>query len=127
MEEEAKKRNIFKFRCRVKNINSAIRTHRINKKGLDDVRDYVGISFITMDEKSIYPIINFLKTILPNGDYVDFVAEEMIYSPIVYTKWVPPLGYNILAKERLIPNEREIPIEIRVCSKEAYISEQSAY
>lgn len=127
MEEEAKKREVFKFRCRVKNVDSAIRTHRINKKGLDDVRDYVGISFITKDEQSIYPIIDFLKTILPNGDYVDFVEEEMIYSPLVYTKWVPPLGYNILAKERLIPNEREIPIEIRVCSKEAYISEQSAY
>lgn len=127
MEDEAKKRDVFKFRCRVKNVDSAIRTHRINKKGLDDVRDYVGVSFITKDEKSIYPIIEFLKTKLPHGDYVDFVAEEMIYSPLVYTKWVPPLGYNILAKERLIPNEIEIPIEIRVCSKEAYISEQSAY
>ena len=127
MEEEAKKRDVFKFRCRVKNVDSAIRTHRINKKGLDEVRDYVGISFITKDEKSIYPIIEFLKTKLPNGDYVDFVAEEMIYSPLVYTKWVPPLGYNILAKEKLIPNEMEVPIEIRVCSKEAYISEQSAY
>ena len=127
MEEEAKKRDVFKFRCRVKNVDSAIRTHRINKKGLDEVRDYVGISFITKDEKSIYPIIEFLKTKLPNGDYVDFVAEEIIYSPLVYTKWVPPLGYNILAKEKLIPNEMEVPIEIRVCSKEAYISEQSAY
>ena len=127
MEEEAKKRDVFKFRCRVKNVDSAIRTHRINKKGLDEVRDYVGISFITKDEKSIYPIIEFLKTKLPNGDYVDFVAEEMIYSPLVYTKWVPPLGYNILAKEKPIPNEMEVPIEIRVCSKEAYISEQSAY
>ena len=127
MEEEAKKRDVFKFRCRVKNVDSAIRTHRINKKGLDEVRDYVGISFITKDEKSIYPIIEFLKTKLPKGDYVDFVAEEMIYSPLVYTKWVPPLGYNILAKEKLIPNEMEVPIEIRVCSKEAYISEQSAY
>ena len=127
MEEEAKKREVFKFRCRVKNVDSAIRTHRINKKGLDEVRDYVGISFITKDEKSIYPIIEFLKTKLLNGDYVDFVAEEMIYSPLVYTKWVPPLGYNILAKEKLIPNEMEVPIEIRVCSKEAYISEQSAY
>lgn len=127
MEEEAKKRDVFKFRCRVKNVDSAIRTHRINKKGLDEVRDYVGISFITKDEKSIYPIIEFLKKKLPNGDYVDFVAEEMIYSPLVYTKWVPPLGYNILAKEKLIPNEMEVPIEIRVCSKEAYISEQSAY
>lgn len=127
MEEEAKKRDVFKFRCRVKNVDSAIRTHRINKKGLDEVRDYVGISFITKDEKSIYPIIEFLKTKLPNGDYVDFVAEEIIYSPLVYTKWVPPLGYNILAKEKFIPNEMEVPIEIRVCSKEAYISEQSAY
>ncbi len=127
MEEEAKKRDVFKIRCRVKNVDSAIRTHRINKKGLDEVRDYVGISFITKDEKSIYPIIEFLKTKLLNGDYVDFVAEEMIYSPLVYTKWVPPLGYNILAKEKLIPNEMEVPIEIRVCSKEAYISEQSAY
>lgn len=127
MEEEAKKREVLKFRCRVKNVDSAIRTHRINKKGLNEVRDYVGISFITKDEKSIYPIIDYLKTKLPNGDYVDFVAEEMIYSPLVYTKWVPPLGYNILAKEKLIPNEMEVPIEIRVCSKEAYISEQSAY
>lgn len=58
---------------------------------------------------------------MPNADYVDFLAEKMIYSSLVYTKWVPSLSYNILAKEQLIPNEREIPIEIRVCSKEAYI------
>ena len=127
MEKEAKKRNVFKFRCRIKNVDSAIRTYRINKKGLNDVRDYVGISFITKDEKRIYPIIDFLKKQIPNADFVDFVAEEMIYSPLVYTKWVPPLGYNVLAKVKLIPDEMEVPVEIRVCSEEAYISEQSAY
>lgn len=127
MENEAKRRKVFKYRARVKNVDSAIRTHRINKKGIDDVRDYVGISFITKDEKSIYPIIEFLKGVLPDGDYVDFVSEETIYSPLVYTKWVPPLGYNILSREQLIPDQRKVPIEIRVCSKEAYISEQSAY
>ena len=61
MQAESKKRNVYKFRSRIKDVNSAIRTHRINKKGLDDVRDYVGISFITNTEEEIYPIIDYLK------------------------------------------------------------------
>lgn len=127
MEKEAKKRNVFKYRARIKNVNSAIRTYRINKKTLDEAHDYVGISFITNTESEIYPIVDYLKSQLLNIECIDFVAEEYIYSPLVYIKWVPPLGYNIFAKESLIPNQREIPIEIRVCSKEAFISEQSAY
>ncbi len=127
MRNQAKARNVFKYRERVKDVNSAIRTYRINKKKLDEVHDYVGISFITNTEKEIYPIVDYLKEKLPNAEHIDFVDEEYIYSPLVYIKWVPPLGYNIFAKEKLIPNEREVPIEIRVCSKEAFISEQSAY
>ena len=127
MRQEAKKRNVYKYRERIKDPNSAIRTYRINKKKLEDAHDYVGISFITNNEKEIYPIINYLKKELSNAEYIDFVDEECIYSPLVYIKWVPPLGYNIFAKEKLIPNVREIPIEIRVCSKEGYVSEQSAY
>lgn len=127
MRQEAKKRNVYKYRERIKDINSAIRTYRINKKKLEDVHDYVGVSFITNSEREIYPIINDLKEKLSNAEFIDFVDEKYIYSPLVYIKWVPPLGYNIFAKEKLIPNEREVPIEIRVCSKEGYISEQSAY
>lgn len=127
MREEAKRRNVFKYRARIKNANSAIRTYRINKKTLDNAHDYIGISFITHNEKEIYPIIDFLKQKLSSAEFIDFVSEEMIYSPLVYIKWVPPLGYNVLAKESLIPNQREVPIEIRVCSKEGFISEQAAY
>ncbi len=127
MRQEAESRKVFKYRERIKNVNSAIRTYRINNKKLSDVHDYVGISFITNSEKEVYPIINYLKEKLPNAEYIDFVDEEYIYSPLVYIKWVPPLGYNVFAKEQLIKDEREVPIEIRVCSKEAYISEQSAY
>lgn len=127
MEEEAKRRKVFKYRARIKDTKSAIRTYRINHKKLEDAHDYIGISFITNNEKEIYPIVDYLKEKLPNSELIDFVAEEMIYSPLVYIKWVPPLGYNIFAKEVLIPNQREIPIEIRVCSKEAFISEQAAY
>lgn len=127
MREESERRKVFKYRDRIKNAKSAIRTYRINHKRLEDAHDYIGISFITNNEKEIYPIVDYLKKRFPNSDFVDFVNEEMIYSPLVYIKWVPPLGYNILAKAMLIPNEREVPIEIRVCSKEAYISEQAAY
>lgn len=127
MESEGKTRKVFKYRSRIKNVDSAIRTYRINKKKLAEVHDYVGISFITNTEDEIYPIIEYLKERLPNRECIDFVAEEYIYSPLVYIKWVPPLGYNIFAKEKLLLNQMEVPIEIRVCSKEAYISEQSAY
>lgn len=127
MREEATRRKVFKYRDRIKDVKSAIRTYRINHKKLEDAHDYIGISFITDNEKEIYPIVDYLKEKLPNSDFVDFVSEEMIYSPLVYIKWVPPLGYNILSKVTLIPNQREIPVEIRVCSKEAYISEQAAY
>ena len=127
MRQEAKKRSIYKYRERIKDSNSAIRTYRINNKKLEDVHDYVGISFITNNEKEIYPIIDYLKEKLSNAEYIDFVDEKYIYSPLVYIKWVPPLGYNVFAKEKLIPNAMEVPIEIRVCSKEGYISEQSAY
>lgn len=127
MEEEAKRRNVYKYRARIKNVNSAIRTHRINKKKLDEVRDYVGLTFMTYTEEEINPIINYLKERLPNAEFIDFVAEEYIYSPLVYIKWVPPLGHNVHANEPLIPGQMNVPIEIRVCSREAYISEQSAY
>ena len=127
MEEEAKRRNVYKFRARIKNVNSAIRTHRINKKKLDEVRDYVGLTFMTYTEEEINPIIKYLKERLPNAEFIDFVAEEYIYSPLVYIKWVPPLGHNVHANEPLIPGQMNVPIEIRVCSREAYISEQSAY
>lgn len=127
MDEEAKRRNVFKYRARIKNTASAIRTYRINKKNLDNAHDYIGITFITNTEEEIYPIIDYIKKLMPDADYVDFVAEETIYSPLVYIKWVPPLGYNVLAKEKLIPNQKAVPIEIRVCSKQGFISEQAAY
>lgn len=127
MRQEAEKRKVFRYRERIKQVESAIRTYRINKKKLEEVHDYVGISFITNTEEEIYPIIEYLKKQMPNAEYIDFVDEEYIYSPLVYIKWVPPLGYNVFAKEAIIPNERKVPIEIRVCSKEAFISEQSAY
>lgn len=127
MKAEAEKRNVFKYRARIKNPASAIRTYRINKKNLDNAHDYIGITFITNTEEEIYPIIAYIKKLLPNADYVDFVAEDTIYSPLVYVKWVPPLGYNVLAKEKLIPNQKPVPIEIRVCSKQGFISEQAAY
>ncbi len=127
MDEEAKRRNVFKYRARIKNPASAIRTYRINKKNLDNAHDYIGITFITNTEEEIYPIIDYIKKLMPDADYVDFVAEETIYSPLVYIKWVPPLGYNVLAKEKLIPNQKAVPIEIRVCSKQGFISEQAAY
>lgn len=127
MQEEAYKRKVYKYRARIKDAKSAIRTYRINGKTLEEAHDYIGISFITNTEDEIYLIIDYFKSRFPNAEYINFVNEEMIYSPLVYIKWVPPLGYNIFAKEQLIPNERLVPIEIRVCSKEGYISEQSAY
>ena len=102
-------------------------SYKYNKKNLDNAHDYIGITFITNTENEIYPIIDYLKKLMPDADYVDFVAEETIYSPLVYIKWVPPLGYNVLAKEKLIPNQKAVPIEIRVCSKQGFISEQAAY
>lgn len=127
MEMLANKNNVFKFRARVKDVNSAIRTYRIKKVNVDNVHDFVGISFITNNEREIYPIVEYLKSKLLNAEHLDFVQEEYIYSPLIYTKYVPPLAYSILAKEPLIPNERKVPIEIRISSKEAFISEQSAY
>ena len=128
MENEAVKRNVFKFRSRIKSVESAIRTYRINKKSIEEVHDYVGISFITNTEDDIYSIVNDLnKELSDDCEHIDFVAEEYIYSPLVYIKWVPPLGYNIFAKEQLIENARKIPVEIRICSKEAFISEQTPY
>lgn len=127
MEQEAKKRNVYKYRARIKDIKSAIRTYRINHKKLEEAHDYIGISFITNNENEIYGIVEDLKNILSNYELIDFVPEEMIYSPLVYIKWVPPLGFNIFAHEKLLQNQMEVPIEIRVCSKEAFISEQAAY
>ncbi len=127
MNEEANKRNVYKYRARIKSVESAIRTYRINNKKLEDVHDYVGISFITNTEDEIYPIVDYLHGRLQNKEDIDFVDEKYIYSPLVYTKWVPPLGYDIFAKEDLMTSQREVPIEIRVCSKEGFISEQSAY
>lgn len=127
MRDEAEKRGVYKYRERVKNSRSAIRTYRINHKKLEEAHDYIGISFITNSEEEIYPIIEDLKKMLTNFELIDFVSEEMIYSPLVYIKWVPPLAFNIFAHEKLILNQMEVPIEIRVASKEAFFSEQAAY
>lgn len=127
MEQEARSRNVYKYRARIKDVKSAIRTYRINKKKLEDAHDYIGISFIVNNEHEIYPIVDYLKKNLSDVELVDFVSEEMIYSPLVYIKWVPPLGFNLFAHEELIENQMKVPIEIRVCSKEGFISEQAAY
>lgn len=127
MKEEAESRNVLKYRARIKDVDSAIRTYRINNKDLQNAHDYIGISFITNTEDDIYPIIDGLKKELPENELINFVSEESIYSPLVYIKWVPPLSYNIFAKKQIIPKQMKVPIEIRVCSKEGYISEQAAY
>lgn len=127
IKEEANRRNVYKYSSRIKNVNSAIRTYRINKKSLKDVRDYIGIWFITNNEREIYPIVDYFKEKFPNAEYIDLVDEKSIYSPLVYIKWTPPLDYVIFAKESLVPNQMKVPIEIRITYKEAYISDQAAY
>ncbi len=127
MQKTANNNSVYQYSARIKNVNSAIRTHRINQKNLDEVGDYVGVEFITNNDEDIAPIVNSIKPNITNADYLDLTTEESIYSPVVYQKFVPPMIYNILAKEPLIKNQMNVPIEIRVCSKAGYISEQSAY
>lgn len=127
MQNYAKKHNIFKYKARIKDINSAIRTYRINHKSLSEVSDYIGFTFIVNTEDEIQPIVEYLHSQLSNVNDIDFLAEDSVYSPLTWMKWVPPLTYNLFAKEELIPNIKPVPIEIRICSKEGFIAEQSAY
>lgn len=127
MQNYAKKHNIFKYRARIKDIKSAIRTYRINHKSLSDVSDYIGFTFIVNTEDEIHPIVKDLHAKLSNVYDIDFIAEDSVYSPLTWMKWVPPLTYNLFAKEELIPYSKPVPIEIRICSKEGFIAEQAAY
>ena len=127
MQNYAEKHNIFKYKARIKDIKSAIRTYRINHKSLSDVSDYIGFTFIVNTEAEIHPIVKYLHTQLSNVNDIDFLAEDSIYSPLTWMKWVPPLTYNLFAKEELIPNLKPVHMEIRICSKEGFIAEQSAY
>lgn len=127
MQNYAEKHNIFKYKARIKDVNSAIRTYRINHKSLSDVSDYIGFTFIVNTEDEIQPIVEYLHTQLSNVNDIDFLAEDSVYSPLTWMKWVPPLTYNLFAKEELIPNIEPVPIEIRICSKEGFVAEQSAY
>ena len=127
MQNYAEKHNIFKYKARIKDIKSAIRTYRINHKSLSDVSDYIGFTFIVNTEAEIQPIVEYLHTQLSNVNDIDFLAEDSVYSPLTWMKWVPPLTYNLFAKEELIPNLKPVPMEIRICSKEGFIAEQSAY
>ena len=127
MQNYAKKHNIFKYKARIKDVKSAIRTYRINHKSLSDVSDYMGFTFIVNTEAEVQPIVEYLHTQLSNVNDIDFLAEDSVYSPLTWMKWVPPLTYNLFAKEELIPNIEPIPIEIRICSKEGFVAEQSAY
>lgn len=127
IQREAHKRNVYKYSSRIKNVDSAIRTYRINNKSLKDVHDYIGIWLIMNNEKEVYQIADYFKNKFPNAEYLDLVAEDSIYSPLVYIKWTPPLNYVIFAKEKLIPNAADVPIELRITYKEAYISDQAAY
>lgn len=123
----AREHNIFKYRARIKDIRSAIRTYRINHKSLSEVSDYMGVTFMVNTEDEIWPIVEYLHKKLSNVNDIDLVAEDMVYSPLIWIKWVPPLTFNLFAMEELIPGEKPVPIEIRVCSKEGFISEQAAY
>lgn len=127
MQNYAEKNNIFKYKARIKDVKSAIRTYRINHKSLSDVSDYMGFTFIVNTETEIQPIVEYLHTQLSNVTDIDFLAEDSVYSPLTWMKWVPPLTYNLFAKEKLISNIEPVPIEIRICSKEGFIAEQSAY
>lgn len=127
MQNYAEKHNIFKYKARIKDIKSAIRTYRINHKSLSDVSDYIGFTFIVNTEAEIQPIVKYLHAQLSNVNDIDFLAEDSVYSPLTWMKWVPPLTYNLFAKEELIPNLKPVPMEIRICSKEGFIAEQSAY
>lgn len=127
MQNYAEKHNIFKYKARIKDVKSAIRTYRINHKSLSDVSDYIGFTFIVNTEDEIHPIVEYLHTQLSNVTDIDFLAEDSVYSPLTWMKWVPPLTYNLFAKEKLISNIEPVPIEIRICSKEGFIAEQSAY
>ena len=127
MQNYAEKHNIFKYKARIKDVKSAIRTYRINHKSLSDVSDYIGFTFIVNIEAEIQPIVEYLHTQLSNANDINFLAEDSVYSPLTWMKWVPPLTYNLFAKEELIPNIEPVPIEIRICSKEGFVAEQSAY
>lgn len=127
MQNYAEKNNIFKYKARIKDVKSAIRTYRINHRSLSDVSDYIGFTFIVNTETEIQPIVEYLHTQLSDVTDIDFLAEDSVYSPLTWMKWVPPLTYNLFAKEELIPNIQPVPIEIRICSKEGFVAEQSAY
>ena len=127
MQNYAEKHNIFKYKARIKDVKSAIRTYRINHKSLSEVSDYIGFTFIVNTEDEIQPIVEYLHTQLSNANDINFLAEDSVYSPLTWMKWIPPLTYNLFAKEELIPNIEPVPIEIRICSKEGFVAEQSAY
>ncbi len=127
MKNYAKEQNVFKYRARIKDVKSAIRTYRINHKPLSEVSDYMGLTFMVDTEEKIKPIVDYLHKRLSNVNDIDLVAEDMAYSPLIWIKWLPPLTYNLFAKEELILGEKPVPIEIRICSKEGFVSEQAAY
>lgn len=116
-------------RCipRVKSISSAQRTAKIKKfKSLEDANDYIGIAFIVNDTDQIFNIAKRLEEIYSNCVSMNFVNEETVYSPLCYVKKVPPLMYSIVTRQD-IGTQKNIPIEIRICTKESYISNQSIH
>ena len=86
MQNYAEKHNIFKYKARIKDVNSAIRTYRINHKSLSDVSDYIGFTFIVNTEDEIQPIVEYLHTQLSNVNDIDFLAEDSVYSPLTWMK-----------------------------------------
>ncbi len=61
MDEEAKRRNVFKYRARIKIQLQQLEHIELTKKNLDNAHDYIGITFITNTEEEIYPIIDYIK------------------------------------------------------------------
>lgn len=115
---------VDKIRTRIKEVNSAIRKFRIRKcQTIQDMNDLIGIHVITNDVKQI---VKLFTARFPNSEHVDFMKEECIYSPLVYIKKCPPLTYHLFIKEKIAGIEN-VPIEIRICNKESFISEQAVY
>lgn len=122
-----KQKNKVHFVSRIKSPSSALRTIRIKQfKSLSDANDYIGVSFLTETEEELKDLIFGLEHMFPDAERVNLLDENILYTDPHGMRKVPPLCYNLLTRKNF-GEFKSVPIEIRVCTKEMFISLQPSY
>ena len=150
-------KDIKVFANRIKKTESAIRTFRLTGyESIDQMYDLLGFLFVVEKEEDIEKLVKKLKKKIKNDNFetINLLKEkpykaiisgennienksyrelvknsfnELIYMPSDLKLILPPFSYNLLIKKTFKDLDFYVPIEIRIQTKEEFITTESYY